>query len=241
MSTTIAENVARVRLEISEAAKKVGRDPAEIRLVGVTKTVGVEQISELLATGVTEIGENRVQDFLPKYEYFAEQELRPEKWHFIGHLQRNKVKFIVGKVDLIHSVDSIALAEEINKRAEALQTVQKILLEVNISNEQSKFGIRPEEVLKIAKNVEKMKNLQISGLMCVAPFVQNPEENRKYFTNMKNLSVDIQSNDRYDTILGGLSAELSMGMTGDFDVASQEGATMIRLGTALFGERARQK
>ncbi|MCL1844946.1 MAG: YggS family pyridoxal phosphate-dependent enzyme [Defluviitaleaceae bacterium] len=233
----ISENVRAVRKVISESAKKAGRDPAEIKLIGVTKTVDTSRINELLAAGVTEIGENRVQDMLPKYEYFFDREIRPREWHFIGHLQRNKVKFIVGKVDLIHSVDSLALAEEINKRAETLDIVQKILIEVNISSESSKFGIPPSEILELAKKLEKLRFLRLSGLMCVAPFVENAEENRGNFTKMRNLSVDIQERCHYDTISRESSFELSMGMTGDYSVAVEEGATMIRIGTALFGER----
>ncbi|MCL1878162.1 MAG: YggS family pyridoxal phosphate-dependent enzyme [Defluviitaleaceae bacterium] len=233
----ISENVARVREVISASAKKAGRDPAEIKIIGVTKTVGVSRINELLEAGVMEIGENRVQDFLPKYEYFFDKEIRPHKWHFIGHLQRNKVKYIIDKVDLIHSVDSIALAEEINKRAEAIGKVQNILVEINISNESSKFGISPDEILAFAKNLEKSRFLRLSGLMCVAPFVENAEENRVFFTKMQNLSVDIQEVYQYDTNSTKLSFDLSMGMTGDYGVATECGATMLRIGTALFGER----
>lgn len=232
----IKENVVGVRRQISDACKKSGRDPAEIKLIGVTKTVDTARINELLEAGVAEIGENRVQDLLPKYEYFAEKEIRPREWHFIGHLQRNKVKFIIDKVDLIHSVDSLALAEEINKRAGAIKKIQKILLEINISGEASKFGIPPEDILKIAKTLEGMPFVQLSGIMCVAPFVENAEENRVFFTKMRKLSVDIQEVCHYDTNPIGLSFDLSMGMTGDYSVAIEEGATMIRIGTALFGE-----
>jgi hypothetical protein len=238
---SIKENIAAVRKVITASAKKSGRDPSEIKIIGVTKTVDVSRINELLTAGVAEIGENRVQDFLPKYEYFKEKELKPASYHFIGHLQRNKVKFIIDKVDLIHSVDSVSLAEEINKRAESIKKVQKILLEINISGESSKYGIPPSDILKVAENVANMRHVALSGIMCVAPFVENPEDNRVFFTKMRKLSVDIEKNYLYYTkqqsLSNGKSMEISMGMTGDFSVAIEEGATMVRIGTALFGER----
>jgi pyridoxal phosphate enzyme (YggS family) len=229
----IKENVAAIREAISASAKKSGRDPSEIKLIGVTKTVCTTRINELLAAGVTDIGENRVQDFLPKYEFFSEKEMRPAEWHFIGHLQRNKVKFIVDKVNLIHSVDSLPLAQEINRRCEQIGKTMNILAEINISGECSKFGIPPDEILKFAKNLANMRSVRLSGLMCVPPFVENPEKNRGFFSEMRKLIVDIQKISIYDTKI----IELSMGMSGDFAVAIEEGATMVRIGTSLFGER----
>jgi pyridoxal phosphate enzyme (YggS family) len=229
----IRENVEAARRVIADSAKKSGRDPAEIRLIGVTKTVDTTRIKELLAAGVTQIGENRVQDFLPKYEFFQKEETKPSEWHFIGHLQRNKVKFIADKVDFIHSVDSLPLALEINRRCEQIGKVMKIMVEINISGEASKFGISPQEILKFAENLANMRSVRLCGLMCVAPFVENPEKNRVFFSNMKKLSVDIQNVYHYYEI----PIELSMGMSGDFAVAIEEGATMVRLGTSLFGER----
>ncbi|MCL2217665.1 MAG: YggS family pyridoxal phosphate-dependent enzyme [Defluviitaleaceae bacterium] len=226
----IHENVAAIRGQIAASAKKSGRDPNDIKLIGVTKTIDVSRIKELLVAGVGDIGENRVQEFLPKYEI-----LKPEKpiWHFIGHLQRNKVKFIADKVDLIHSVDSMALAEEIDRQAKKFNRVINILLEVNIAGEISKFGIPPCEILESAKNLVKLPNVRLSGLMCVAPFVENAEENRRFFEKMRNLRLDIQRNCIYYTN----RLELSMGMTCDYSVAIEEDATMIRIGTALFGSR----
>ncbi|MDR0273293.1 MAG: YggS family pyridoxal phosphate-dependent enzyme [Clostridiales bacterium] len=228
---SIKNNVMSIREQIYASAKKSARDPSEIKLIGVTKTVGTSQIKELLAAGITEIGENRVQDFLPKYEFFSqESEMRPREWHFIGHLQRNKVKYIIDKVDLIHSVDSIQLAEEINRRAKQAGKIVKILAEVNISGESSKFGIPPSEILKFAENLANMRAVSLCGLMCMAPFVENPEENRVFFTKMRKLNVDIQTECLYDTRM----VELSMGMSNDFSIAIEEGATIIRIGTALF-------
>ncbi|MCL2576546.1 MAG: YggS family pyridoxal phosphate-dependent enzyme [Defluviitaleaceae bacterium] len=233
----IIENVAKIREKISASAKKSSRDPAEIKVIGVTKTVGVQLISELLTAGVTEIGENRVQDFLPKYDEFQNLENRPSEWHFIGHLQRNKVKFISDKVDLIHSVDSLPLADEINRRGEKIGKIINILAEINISGESSKYGLQPDEILEFVKNLVNMRFVRLSGLMTVAPFVENPEENRDYFKKMRNLMVDINTKSVYHAELGNLS----MGMSLDYEVAIEEGATMVRIGTALFGERTAAK
>lgn len=229
----IKENVAAIKEVIAASAKKSGREPSEIKLIGVTKTIGVPVIKELLEAGVAELGENRVQEFLPKYEVFQKSEIRPNSWHFIGHLQRNKVKFIADKIDLIHSVDSLPLAEEINRRGEKLGKEIQILAEINISGEPSKYGIPPCDILKFAENLVNMRYIRLSGLMCVAPFVENPEENRVFFSKMRKKLIDIQNKCLYHT----KSVELSMGMTGDFATAIEEGATIVRIGTALFGER----
>jgi hypothetical protein len=229
----IRENVTAIREIITASAKKSSREPSEIKLIGVTKTIDNFRINELLTAGVTIIGENRVQEFLPKYDFFQNQKIKPAEWHFIGHLQKNKVKFITDKVDLIHSVDSLPLAIEINKRGEQIGKPIKILAEINISGEVSKFGIPPNEILKFAENLVNMRFVRLSGLMCVAPFVENPENNRVFFNKMRKISVDINR----ITYYSGTKMELSMGMTGDFSVAIEEGATMIRIGTALFGSR----
>lgn len=234
----IKENVAAVRAIIADSARKSGREPSEITLIGVTKNMSVMCINELLASGISEIGENRVQEFLPKYEYYTNEdsqdlENRPSKWHFIGHLQRNKVKFVTNRADLIHSVDSELLALEINRHGEKIGKVMNILAEINISQESSKFGISPKEILKFVEKLGKMRFLGLSGLMCVAPFVENSEENRVFFTKMRKLMVDINDKCIYHAKL----VDLSMGMSGDFATAIEEGATMVRLGTALFGER----
>ncbi|MCL2200274.1 MAG: YggS family pyridoxal phosphate-dependent enzyme [Defluviitaleaceae bacterium] len=231
---TTKEKVDAVRKVITASAKKSGRKASEIKLIGVTKTVDTPRINELLDAGVTEIGENRVQDLLPKYDFFAERENRPSEWHFIGHLQRNKVKFIADKVSLIHSVDSLPLALEINKHGERLGKILNVLVEINISAEASKHGIPPHEILEMVKSLVNMRFVRLRGLMCVPPFVENAEENRGFFIKMRNLIVDINKSSLYSTEV----VELSMGMSGDFSVAIEEGATMVRLGTALFGERS---
>jgi len=226
----ISENVAAIQEKIAISARKSGREPKDIKLIGVTKTIDLPRIKELLAAGVEDIGENRVQEFLPKYEALNAENVN---WHFIGHLQRNKVKFIADKVDLIHSVDSLPLAEEVNRCAEKAGRVIKILIEVNIAEESSKFGILKCGIFEFVENLVKLPHVSLCGLMCVPPFVENAEENRRFFENMRNLKLDIQRNWLYHTI----PLELSMGMTGDYSVAIEEGATMVRIGTALFGER----
>jgi pyridoxal phosphate enzyme (YggS family) len=231
--STVQENVTIIREKIITAAKKAGRDPSEIKLIGVTKTVDVPLINELLAAGVSEVGENRVQDFLPKYEKFQTLENKPSEWHFIGHLQRNKVKFIADKVDLIHSVDSLPLAQEINRHGEKIGRIIHILAEINISGEASKYGIPPAEILKFVENLVNMRFVRLCGLMTVAPFVENSEENRGIFSNLRKIMVDINTKGLYHVKL----ESLSMGMTLDFATAIEEGATMVRIGTALFGER----
>jgi len=230
---SIAENVKEVREKIEIAAKKSGRESNKVALIGVTKTVQTPQIKELLASNVKVLGENRVQEFLPKYEVLSREMSAPPEWHFIGHLQRNKVKYIIDKVDLIHSVDSIELAQEINKQAQRFGKIMQFLAEVNIAKEPSKFGICPDQILEVAKKLVNMRHVRLAGLMCVAPFVENGEENRQNFKKMRNLLLDIQRKGLYDTEI----QELSMGMTGDYEVAIEEGATMVRLGTALVGSR----
>ncbi|MCL2360923.1 MAG: YggS family pyridoxal phosphate-dependent enzyme [Defluviitaleaceae bacterium] len=209
---------------ITAVAIKSGRNSADIKLIGVTKTMESEAIVRLVAEGVTSLGENRVQDFLPKYEALRPNE--PE-WHFIGHLQRNKVKFIIDKVAMIHSLDSLALANEINKRAEQVRKVMDVLIEVNIGDEESKHGVCPTKALGLAREILPLKNIRLQGLMCIAPFVENPEDNRQYFKNMRKLLVDINNCSPHNL------RELSMGMSGDYAIAIEEGATMVRIGTAL--------
>jgi len=228
----ISENVKFAREAIAVAAKKSGRTPDEVKLIGVTKTINTEKIKELLAAGVTILGENRVQEFLPKYEELSTLSSPPE-WHFIGHLQKNKVKYIIDKVTLIHSVDSLPLAAEINKQAKRVGRVMDILAEVNIAEESSKFGMSTEQILDFAESLKYMPNIRLTGLMCVPPFVENAEENRVNFVNLRKIFVDIHTRKMYHTEM----RDLSFGMSGDYPVAVEEGATMVRLGTALFGER----
>ena len=226
----IRDNAAAILQIVDEAAKKSGRKPGDITVIGVTKTVDTNSIKELIAAGITDIGENRVQEFLPKYEVLKNEGAR---FHFIGHLQRNKVKFIIDKVEYIHSVDSLALADEINKRAFAIGKKIKIFAEINIANEESKFGVMPKNAVEFAENIKKFTNLELVGLMCMPPLVDNPEKNRAYFALLRNILVDINKKILY---YSGMR-HLSMGMTGDFRVAIEEGATMVRIGSGFFGER----
>ena len=226
----IRENASVILQEVDEAAKKSGREASDITVIGVTKTVDTKSIKELIAAGVTNIGENRVQEFLPKYEALRNEDVN---FHFIGHLQRNKVKFIIDKVEYIHSVDSFGLAEEIDKRAKVLGKRVKIFTEVNIADESSKFGVMPKNAVGFIENLTKFTNLEVVGLMCMPPMVDNPEDNRVYFASLRNILVDINEKFLY---YSGMR-HLSMGMTGDFRVAIEEGATMVRIGSGFFGER----
>ena len=221
----ITQNLAYINQAISVAAIKSGRSMSDITLIGVTKSIDPGRIAQLIDAGVTQLGENRVQDFLPKYE--ALLETPPAAWHFIGHLQRNKVKYLINKVSMIHSVDSLALAQEIDKRAGNVNTVMDILVEINIAGEDSKHGLAPEEALPLVDKLASLAHIRVKGLMCVAPFVENPEENRRYFEKMHNVLLDINTRGQHNL------TELSMGMSGDYTVAIEEGATMVRIGTAL--------
>jgi len=226
--TKIAQNLAHINETIDAAAKVSGRKGTDIELVGVTKSVTVDVIRELVSHGVTHIGENRVQDFLPKYD--AINEVLQPTWHFIGHLQRNKVKFIIDKVAMIHSVDTIELAQEIDKRANQAGLVMDILAEVNIAKEDSKYGLDPKDVIYFSEKLAEFGNIKLKGLMCIAPFVEDPANNRPYFEKMYKLFLDINENGMHNHSL----TDLSMGMSGDYAVAIEEGATMVRIGTALY-------
>lgn len=222
----IRENIKRVRDEIIDTAIKCGRNPDDITLCAVTKTVDAAAAQEVLDSGVTVLGENRVQALLEKYEVLAD---RPE-WHLIGHLQTNKVKYIADKVSLIHSVESLRLAEEIDKKAKQADKIQDILIEVNVSGEASKFGIRPEETEKLLEQIAGFSNICVRGLMTIAPLPEKEGENRKYFSKLRELFIDIQSK-KYDNSNMDI---LSMGMSRDYKDAIKEGATIVRVGTALF-------
>lgn len=229
MNSSIEQNIIDVKKRINEAALKSGRNPDEILLLAVSKTIDVPKIKEAVNLGLNSLGENRVQEIMEKYEPMGEG----INWHLIGHLQTNKVKYIIDKVCLIHSVESFKLAEEINKRAEKAGIIMDILVEVNIADEQSKFGIKPKDCENFIREISVLKNIRVKGLMTVAPFTENPEENRIYFKEMKKLFIDI-NNKKIDNVN---MTELSMGMTGDFCVAIEEGATIVRVGTGIFGER----
>lgn len=225
----IKDNIEEVKQRISDACQRSGRNPEEITLIAVSKTKPVSMIEEVLETGVLEYGENKVQEIQDKYPVLP-KEIR---WHMIGHLQRNKVKYIIDKVSLIHSVDSVRLAEQIEEEAAKKDMAVKILLEVNVAQEESKYGFLMEEVEAAILRIKDFPHVKIVGLMTIAPFVENPQDNRKYFKKLSDLSVDIKCKN-IDNVTMGV---LSMGMTGDYQVAIEEGATMIRVGTGIFGTR----
>lgn len=225
----VKENYNYVKQQVEETAKACGRDPKEITLIAVSKTKPLENIEELIEIGVEDFGENKVQELCDKYEHVSQ----PVRFHLIGHLQTNKVKYIVDKACLIHSVDSLKLAQTIQKEAAKKQVIAQILIEVNVAEEDSKFGLRAEDVISFIQEISTMPNLHVNGLMTIAPFVDDPEDNRKYFRTLKQLSLDITSKN-IDNIDMNV---LSMGMTNDYKVAIEEGATMVRVGTAIFGAR----
>ena len=226
----IKENIKFVQNQIDRACERSGRDCKDVVLIAVSKTKPVELIREIMETGTKDFGENKVQEMCNKIEEIKE----PLNWHLIGHLQRNKVKYIVDKACLIHSVDSLRLAEEIQKEA-VKKGVDKVpvLIEVNMAQEDSKDGIDASETEALVRAIAELPNLQVRGLMTIAPFVDDPEENRVHFQAMRNLRDQLKAKN----IPGVEMTELSMGMTNDFEVAIEEGATMVRVGTAIFGER----
>ncbi len=225
----IQENIKYVEQVIDKACAEAGRDRKEVTLIAVSKTKPVEMLQEAYETGCRDFGENKVQELLDKYEVMP----KDIKWHMIGHLQRNKVKYIVDKVYLIHSVDSLRLAEEISKEAVKKDVTVNILIEVNAAGEETKFGTSTEEAKQLVRDAAKLPNIFIKGLMTIAPIVEKSEENRQFFQQLKKLSVDITAEN-----IDNVSMEvLSMGMTGDYEVAVSEGATLVRVGTGIFGER----
>lgn len=225
----IVENIEHVRENIEKACKKVGRSVDEVTLIAVSKTKPYTDIEEALKSGTLDYGENKVQEMCEKYEILPKN----IRWHMIGHLQRNKVKYLVGKTELIHSVDSIRLAEQIEKEYAKKDETANILIEVNMAQEESKFGITSQETEELIRKISTFEHIRIKGLMTIAPYTDNPETNRVYFRQMKKLSVDIR-----DKNIDNVSMDvLSMGMTGDYQVAIEEGSTMVRVGTGIFGER----
>ena len=225
----LKENLANVEKNIEQACKNAGRSRDEVTLIAVSKTKHVEMLQEIYDENIRDFGENKVQELCSKMEQLPSD----IRWHMIGHLQRNKVKYIVGKVELVHSVDTYRLAEEINIQAKKQNVIVPILVEVNIAHEESKFGISAEDAILLVEEISKLENIRIKGLMTIAPYVENPEDNRLYFRKIKQLSVDI-TNKNIDNVFMEI---LSMGMTGDYMVAIEEGATMVRVGTGIFGER----
>ncbi len=225
----IRENLDTVEKNIEAACKTAERKREEVKLIAVSKTKPVEMLQEAYDYGCRDFGENKVQELVDKYEKMP----KDIRWHMIGHLQRNKVKYIVDKVYLIHSVDSLRLAEEISKEAVKKNVTVSILIEVNVAEEESKFGTTSEDATALVEQIAKLPNIVIKGLMTIAPYVENAEENRVYFRKLKQIYVDII----YKNIDNVSMEELSMGMTGDYQVAITEGATYIRVGTGIFGER----
>lgn len=227
--TFITQNLLEVEERITAACRRAGRERSEVTLIAVSKTKPVSMLETAYDAGIREYGENKVQELCEKYEV-----LPPDiHWHFIGHLQRNKVKYIVDKAALIHSVDSVRLAEEISKEAQKKGVQVNILIQVNVAGEDTKFGLATEEAEETIRIISKLPGIHICGLMTIAPFVDNPEDNRAIFSKLKQLSVDIRDKN-IDNIDMNI---LSMGMTGDYEVAIEEGATLVRVGTGIFGER----
>ena len=225
----IKHNLAEVEEKICAACKRAGRDRGEVTLIAVSKTKPVEMLETCMENGINIFGENKVQELCEKYEVLP----KDLHWHMIGHLQRNKVKYITDKAELIHSVDSFRLAEAISADAVKKGVNVNILIEVNVAEEDSKFGLKTEETESLIREISKLPNIFIKGLMTIAPYTAVAEENRPIFRTLKQLSVDIR-----DKNIDNVSMNiLSMGMTGDYEVAIEEGATMVRVGTGIFGER----
>lgn len=225
----IADNLNRVTESVNIACQKSNRAVQEVTLIAVSKTKPVPLLMEAYECGCRHFGENKVQELIEKYEMMP----KDIKWHMIGHLQRNKVKYIVDKVCMIHSVDSLRLAEEISKEAVKKNLTVSVLIEVNMAGEETKFGVRPEDAEDLICSISQLPGVHIEGLMTIAPYVDDPELNRCHFSGLKQLAVDITSKN-IDNVTMNV---LSMGMTGDFSVAIEEGATCVRVGTGIFGER----
>lgn len=225
----IKTNIDNIKYNIEVAAEKSGRSLNDILLLAVTKTVDIDRIKVAVDCGLKDLGENRVQELVQKYEILNSD----CNWHLIGHLQTNKIKYIIDKVKLIHSVDSENLALEINNQAKKNNKIVDILVEINIADEATKFGIKPEDTEEIIIKLSNLSNINIKGFMTVAPLVNNAEDNRKYFEKLYKLFVDIKAK-RIDNID---MKYLSMGMTNDYQIAVEEGANIVRIGTGIFGKR----
>lgn len=225
----LKDNLREVEKNIQQACLRAGRNRDEVILVAVSKTKPVSMLEEIYDENIRHFGENKVQELCEKFEVMP----KDIHWHMIGHLQRNKVKAVVDKATLIHSVDSIRLAETIEQEAAKKDIIVNILIEVNVAEEDSKFGLKVDEVMSMVETISKFPHIRIKGLMTIAPFVENPEENRPVFAQLRKLSVDI-ANKNIDNVSVDI---LSMGMTNDYQVAIEEGATIVRVGTAIFGER----
>lgn len=225
----LQENILEIQANIEESLDKVGRTKDEVTLIAVTKTVDVDLIQKSLDLGLNNIGENRVQELQRKYEEIGDK----ATWHMIGHLQTNKVKYILDKVSLIHSLNRISLAKELNKRAKDTNKIIETLIQVNVAEEESKFGFKTGEVIPFIESILSMENIKVKGLMTIAPYAEDPEEVRYVFRELRNLKETIESRNYKEVDM----KYLSMGMTNDYKVAIEEGSNMVRIGTALFGKR----
>jgi pyridoxal phosphate enzyme (YggS family) len=232
----IQQNLQQVHERIRQAAEKSNRNPESIRLVAVSKTVPVETIQKAIAAGVTILGESYIQEARSKISAVS-LPLAPVSWHFIGHLQTNKAGYAVRLFDLIHSVDSFKLAHALNREAGKINKIQAVLIQVNIAKEPSKSGIATQEALKLISEIAMLNNLKVKGLMTMPPYFNNPEKARPYFDELRSLSDQTQKKINTDLTPNISMDELSMGMSGDFEVAIAAGATLVRIGTAIFGER----
>ena len=225
----IKDNLEEVEGRIAAACSRAGRQREDVTLIAVSKTKPVEDLMQAYDCGIREFGENKVQELVDKYEKMP-QDIH---WHMIGHLQKNKVKYIIDKVTLIHGVDSFELAEELSRQAVKHDVTADILIEINIGNEDTKFGIKAEEASDMVDRISRLECINIHGLMCIAPNVDESEKNRQYFAKMRDIAVDITKN-----LSNNIHMDvLSMGMTGDYEVAIEEGSTMVRVGTGIFGAR----
>lgn len=225
----LKENLASVEEKISAACERAGRNRSEVTLVAVSKTKPVEMLSEVYQEGIRDFGENKPQEIRDKYPALPED----IRWHMIGHLQRNKIKYIIDRVCMIHSIDTLRLAEAVSEEAVKHGLVMPVLVEVNAAREASKYGIMPEETEDFVRQISVLPGIRVEGLMTIAPYTENAEDNRKFFRCMKKLYVDIKEKNIDNVNM----CSLSMGMTGDYEVAIEEGATMVRVGTGIFGER----
>ena len=226
---SIQENLYEVRRRIEKACERSGRDPKEVTLIAVSKTKPVSMIEEAIAAGQQVFGENRPQELRDKFGCLP----AGLKWHMIGHLQKNKIKYVVGRACLIHSIDSVELAQAVNEQAAKCDVIMPVLVEVNAAGEESKFGVSPGETEELIRQIAPLPHIHVNGLMTIAPNVEDPEQNRQYFRLLKQLCIDIAGKNIDNVSM----IELSMGMTGDYEVAVEEGATFVRVGTGIFGDR----
>ncbi|NMB07828.1 MAG: YggS family pyridoxal phosphate-dependent enzyme [Tissierellia bacterium] len=226
---SILDNLSIIEKNIEKSLEKSGRKDEKIEIIGVTKTVDVEQINEAISIGIKNIGENRVQELTKKYDIIGDK----ANYHMIGHLQSNKVKYIIDKVELIHSLDRMSLAKELNKRAKMNDLIINTLIQVNVAEEESKHGLKVDNVIPFIEKISKYHNIKVKGLMTIAPYVENPEDIRWVFRDLRELSSTIKAKDYKHVDM----EILSMGMTNDYTIAIEEGANMIRIGTGLFGKR----